>query len=72
MIRARTQLRAEMWRVSIAGQQTSAAFTPSLTSDGTVFVCAHGAGGHMNDAGMSAVCDRLLASGVNIVRFNFL
>ena len=72
MIRARTQLRAEMWRVSIAGQQTSAAFTPSLTSDGAVFVCAHGAGGHMNDAGMSAVCDRLLASGVDIVRFNFL
>jgi predicted alpha/beta-hydrolase family hydrolase len=72
MTRARTRLRAEAWRVSAAGGQTSAAFTPSAVSDGTVFVCAHGAGGHMSDARMSSVCDRLATCGLDIVRFNFL
>ena len=66
-------MRAEIWRVSVVGQQTTAVFTPSSDGPGsTVFVCGHGAGGHMDDAAMLAVCGRLLGCGVGIVRFNFV
>jgi predicted alpha/beta-hydrolase family hydrolase len=37
-----------------------------------VFVCAHGAGGHMGDRGMTSVARALCAAGFDIVRFNFL
>jgi uncharacterized protein len=37
----------------------------------TVFVCAHGAGGHKDDRGMLAVAKALEATGVEVVRFNF-
>ena len=36
-----------------------------------VFVCAHGAGGHMNDRGMARVSEALRARGLHVVRFNF-
>jgi predicted alpha/beta-hydrolase family hydrolase len=36
-----------------------------------VFVCAHGAGGHMADRGMTAVAQVLRGAGFDIVRFNF-
>src|SRR6185436_705214 len=39
---------------------------------GTLFVCAHGAGGHMSDGGMLAVAKQLRSLGIDIVRFNFL
>jgi uncharacterized protein len=35
------------------------------------FVCAHGAGGNMNDRGMQAVAKELRARGLDVVRFNF-
>jgi len=38
----------------------------------TIFVCAHGAGGHSNDAGMMRLARVLGACGLEIVRFNFL
>ena len=38
----------------------------------TVFVCAHGAGGHMSDRGMLAVSQVMRAQGMDVVRFNFL
>jgi predicted alpha/beta-hydrolase family hydrolase len=37
-----------------------------------VFVCAHGAGGQMNDRSMLAIRDALTAEGLGVVRFNFL
>jgi len=37
-----------------------------------VYVCAHGAGGHMGDKGMLAVGEALRARGIGVVRFNFL
>jgi uncharacterized protein len=37
----------------------------------TVFVCAHGAGGHKDDRGMVALAGALGAAGVDVVRFNF-
>jgi predicted alpha/beta-hydrolase family hydrolase len=39
---------------------------------GAIFVCAHGAGGHMNDASMMRLARVLGACGLEIVRFNFL
>ncbi|HEX9433538.1 MAG TPA: alpha/beta family hydrolase, partial [Burkholderiales bacterium] len=36
-----------------------------------VFVCAHGAGGHMDDRAMLATAAALGVRGVEVVRFNF-
>lgn len=36
-----------------------------------VFVCAHGAGGHMADQGMTRVAQTLEAAGFSVIRFNF-
>jgi predicted alpha/beta-hydrolase family hydrolase len=38
---------------------------------GTVFVCAHGAGGHKDDGGMMRLARVLTARGLELVRFNF-
>lgn len=35
------------------------------------FVCAHGAGGHKDDAGMTRAAQALEAAGFSVVRFNF-
>jgi uncharacterized protein len=60
------------WRVAVGGNATSALFEPASTdADGTVFVCAHGAGGHMMDRGVSRVADVMRAVGLDVVRFNF-
>jgi hypothetical protein len=37
----------------------------------TVFVCAHGAGGHKDDRGMVALAQALGGVGFDVVRFNF-
>jgi uncharacterized protein len=36
-----------------------------------VFVCAHGAGGHMTDGGITRVAQILRGAGFGVVRFNF-
>ena len=38
---------------------------------GAVFVCAHGAGGHMADASLLRLADAAGAAGFEVVRFNF-
>jgi uncharacterized protein len=63
---------SQLWPVAFEGGGTRAVFEPSL--DGTakiVFVCAHGAGGHMNDPRMKATADALRTRGIGVVRFNF-
>ncbi len=62
------------WRVKVgADEETSASFDPALTSPtGALFVCAHGAGGHIADRGMLAVAEHLRSRGFHVVRFNFL
>lgn len=64
----------EAWRVRVdAQEETSAVFEPARAgATGVLFVCAHGAGGHMNDSGMLAVSEQLRSSGLHMVRFNFL
>jgi predicted alpha/beta-hydrolase family hydrolase len=37
----------------------------------SVFICAHGAGGHKDDRGMLRLAQALAPSGLEIVRFNF-
>jgi predicted alpha/beta-hydrolase family hydrolase len=64
---------AAEWRVPVGAEATSAAFEPAAASPtGTLFVCAHGAGGHMADRGLVAATGRLRGRGFDVVRFNFL
>ncbi len=44
----------------------------AAASGAPLFVCAHGAGGHMRDRGMTAAAAAIRAAGVSVVRFNFL
>jgi len=62
------------WRINVGAEETIAAvFSPASTpSNGAVFVCAHGAGGHIADKGILAVSDELRGRGLHVVRFNFL
>ena len=61
------------WRVRVGEEETSAVFEPALAqAHGALFVCAHGAGGHMADRGMLAIAEPLRRSGLHVVRFNFL
>src|SRR4051812_20902209 len=59
------------WRVGVGGDETSAFYEPA-ENEQAVFVCGHGAGGHMRDRSMEALSAELLRRGLGIVRFNFL
>jgi uncharacterized protein len=62
-----------VWRVPVDGKETTAAWDPpAADTPGPVFVCAHGAGGHMGDRSVLAVSEVLRHRGLGIVRFNFL
>jgi len=59
--------------VKVGEEETSAIFEPaSAPAGGALFVCAHGAGGHMADRGVLAVAGQLRQRGLHVVRFNFL
>jgi uncharacterized protein len=63
------------WTIDVGGDQTTAVWDPPAAAhraSTSVFVCAHGAGGQMNDRSMLAVRDALTAEGLGVVRFNFL
>lgn len=61
------------WRVAVGADETTVLVEPARGEDpGTVFVCAHGAGGSMNDRGMTALAAELRARGITVARFNFL
>lgn len=60
------------WRVAVGDGSTSAVFQSAPESDGAVFVCAHGAGGQINDRAMLALANTLTPRGLGVVRFNFL
>jgi uncharacterized protein len=61
------------WRIAVDGEETSAIFEPAAGGRrDVVFVCAHGAGGHMRDRGMQSLAEALRSRGVDMVRFNFL
>jgi predicted alpha/beta-hydrolase family hydrolase len=60
------------WRVPVGGDEILAVHE-TAGSDGprVVFVCAHGAGGNMDDRGMLALAAALRARGIGVCRFNF-
>jgi predicted alpha/beta-hydrolase family hydrolase len=61
------------WQVAVGGEATTAVLEPPTGVDsGALFVCAHGAGGHMHDRGMLQLAAELRARGISVVRFNFL
>ncbi len=51
---------------------TRAVFEAATVSSRGLFVCAHGAGGHMDDRAMLALSATLRGCGLDVVRFNFL
>jgi hypothetical protein len=67
------QADSTLWRVIVGDDVTTAVFVPAgLTSNDVVFVCAHGAGGNMNDRGMLKLAEELHSRGLSVVRFNFM
>jgi uncharacterized protein len=68
-----TTAAAATWQVAVGQEQTSVAWDPPMRDDGgAVFVCAHGAGGQMNDRSILAVTTALRERGIGTARFNFL
>jgi predicted alpha/beta-hydrolase family hydrolase len=73
MTATRTQPAGTEWQVAVGGEQTTAVFEPATSGEqGIVFVCAHGAGGNMNDRGILQTANTLRSRGLGVVRFNFL
>jgi uncharacterized protein len=60
------------WRIAVGAEETGAIYQPAAANFNAVFVCAHGAGGHMEDRGMERVSAVLRERGLDVVRFNFL
>ncbi len=61
------------WTVSVGAETTTAIWEPATAGpSAAVFVCAHGAGGHMGDSSVLAITQALRARGIGTVRFNFL
>ncbi len=68
-----TEREAGTWEVPVGSERTTVAWDPPPgLNTGTVFVCAHGAGGQMNDRSILAVTRALRERGIGTVRFNFL
>ena len=60
------------WRIGVDDEKTGALYEPAIgAAPKAVFVCAHGAGGRMDDRGMTALASVLRAQGFDLVRFNF-
>ena len=64
---------SQTWQILVGIDETTATWDPPAggRAHGPVFVCAHGAGGNMNDAGVVGVTRALRERGVGTVRFNF-
>ena len=60
------------WKVRVANGEVSALHEPATSGESiATFICAHGAGGNMQDRGMQAVAKELRGRGLDVVRFNF-
>ena len=60
------------WRVEVDGEATRVLYEPATAPSRAVLLCAHGAGGHMNDSSMARLAPILRARGLDLVRFNFI
>jgi uncharacterized protein len=74
MLSMKVESSACQWEIWVGGDRTTACFEPAYSTapDPTLFVCAHGAGGHMDDRGMVALSEQFRRRGIGVVRFNFL
>lgn len=62
----------QRWTIAIDGVDVSVALDAALhPGSSTMFVLAHGAGGHMGDRGVLALSALYRARGLHVVRFNF-
>ena len=60
------------WKVRVGDGEVSALHERASSGESiATFVCAHGAGGNMQDRGMQAVAKELRGRGLDVVRFNF-
>jgi predicted alpha/beta-hydrolase family hydrolase len=60
------------WRVDTGKHRVTARSDAPADSDkGCVLVLAHGAGGHMSDAGMTGLASLYVSGGFRVIRFNF-
>ena len=59
------------WRVKVGEAETSAVFEPADGKERAVFVCAHGAGGNMNDSSWDTMSNSFsqMMSGPVLVSF---
>jgi hypothetical protein len=72
MTRARDNVGAT-WRIAIGAEETAAIWEPPASGPADrVFICAHGAGGHLGDKAIVAVTQAIRERGIGTVRFNFL
>jgi uncharacterized protein len=62
------------WKVAVGASETTAVYEPGADNRASLplFVCAHGAGGHMADRSMVATANAFRDHGIGVVRFNFL
>ena len=60
------------WAIPVGDDHTRAVFGPARRATGTLFVFAHGAGGHRDDKSMLALDALLRDRGIDTVRFNFV
>lgn len=61
------------WRVAVGLDYTTAVVEPAAGGrPDVVFVCAHGAGGNMNQRDLVSLASELASRGITVVRFNFL
>jgi predicted alpha/beta-hydrolase family hydrolase len=60
------------WKVPVGNDETTVVHEPAASSTGTVFICAHGAGGSMSDRATTGAATTMRAHGMDTVRFNFL
>jgi hypothetical protein len=59
------------WKVPVGDQSVSVRADMAPTAARGLFVCAHGAGGQMNDRGMAQAAEAMRSAGLDVVRFNF-
>jgi predicted alpha/beta-hydrolase family hydrolase len=59
------------WQIPVDGIEVSAVYDASGEAGAPVFLCAHGAGGNLNDRGVVRTAQVLRAHGLDTVRFNF-
>jgi predicted alpha/beta-hydrolase family hydrolase len=63
---------SQTWQIHAGTDETTAVWEPPANSGSAiVFVCAHGAGGHMGDRSILAVTDVLRVQGIGTIRFDF-